>query len=140
MLIRYPPHKENYYQEYKGHTKWLRLISNHLAKNIFFDTTLLHAYAQCVYIVCAKYQKVSVKALVLVDFIVYALSKHKQKTLPKCKQEKKNGQFHKAVILPKKCCFFFASNFCMQHANVQCVYIMSAKYQIVSAKAVVQVN
>ena len=28
--------KENYYREYKGHTKWLRLISSHFAKNIFF--------------------------------------------------------------------------------------------------------
>ena len=27
--------KENYYQEYKGHTKWLSLISSHFAKNIF---------------------------------------------------------------------------------------------------------
>ena len=25
--------KENYYQEYKGHTKWLSLISSHFAKN-----------------------------------------------------------------------------------------------------------
>ena len=28
--------KENYYQEYKGHTKWLSLISSHFAKNTFF--------------------------------------------------------------------------------------------------------
>ena len=43
--------------------------------------TLSHAHAQYIYIVCAKYQKASVKAL------VYALSKHKQ-----IKQtEKKNG-------------------------------------------------
>ena len=27
--------KENYYQEYKGHIKWLSLISSHFAKNIF---------------------------------------------------------------------------------------------------------
>ena len=26
--------KENYYGEYKGHTKWLSLISGHFAKNI----------------------------------------------------------------------------------------------------------
>ena len=26
---------ENYYQEYKGHTNWLSLISSHFAKNIF---------------------------------------------------------------------------------------------------------
>ena len=44
MLIRYPPivivNKENYYmymyQEYKGPTEWLSLISSHLTKNNFF--------------------------------------------------------------------------------------------------------
>ena len=34
--------------------------------------TLLHAHAQCIYIVNTKYQKPSVKALVQVDFPVYA--------------------------------------------------------------------
>ena len=38
MLIRYPRtvmvNKENYYGEYKGHTKWLSLISSHFAKNV----------------------------------------------------------------------------------------------------------
>ena len=42
-LLDPPPHpagtvmvnKENYYREYKGHTKWLSLISSHFAKNIF---------------------------------------------------------------------------------------------------------
>ena len=33
--------EENYYREYKGHTKWLR---SHFAKNSFFDMTL-HAHA-----------------------------------------------------------------------------------------------
>ena len=28
--------EENYYREYKGHTKWLSLISSHFAKTIFF--------------------------------------------------------------------------------------------------------
>ena len=36
MLIRYPHtekvNEENYYQEYKGHTKWLSLIRSHFAK------------------------------------------------------------------------------------------------------------
>ena len=27
--------KENYYREYKGHTKWLCLISSHFAKKIW---------------------------------------------------------------------------------------------------------
>ena len=68
---------ENYYREYNGHTKWLRLISSHFAKNILFGMTLLHAHAHYICIVCAKYQKASVKALVQVDFLMYALSKHK---------------------------------------------------------------
>ena len=40
--------------------------------------TPLHAHAQYISIVYAKYQKASVKALVQVDFPVYALSKQKQ--------------------------------------------------------------
>ena len=76
MLIRYPRtvmvNKENYYQEYKGHTKRLSLISSHFAKNIFSAT-----HTHCICIVCAKYQKASVKALVQVDFLMYALSKNK---------------------------------------------------------------
>ena len=80
MLVRYAHtvmvNKENYYREYKGHTKWLSLISSHFAKNIVFGMTLhAHAYYTC--IVCAKYQKASVKALVQVDFLMLALPKHK---------------------------------------------------------------
>ena len=37
--------------------------------------TLIHAHAQYVYIVKAKYQKSSVKALVQADFPVYAQAK-----------------------------------------------------------------
>ena len=69
--------KENYYREYKGHTKWLSLISSHFVKSIFFGMTLLHAHAHYIGTVCAKYQNASVKALVQVDFLMYALSKHK---------------------------------------------------------------
>ena len=47
--------------------------------------TPLYAHAQYICIVYAKYQKASVKALVQVDFPVYALSKQKQN---KKKQEK----------------------------------------------------
>ena len=65
-------YKENHYREYKGNTKWLILISSHFATNIF-GMTLLHAHAHYICIVCAKYQKTSVKALVH----WYALSKHK---------------------------------------------------------------
>ena len=63
--------KENYYREYKGHTKWPNLISSH------FDMTPLHAHAHYICIVCAKYQKASVKALEQADFLMYAFSKHK---------------------------------------------------------------
>ena len=45
---------ENYYQEYKGHTKWLSLISSHFAINNFFGMTLLHAHAHYICIVYAK--------------------------------------------------------------------------------------
>ena len=78
MLIRYPRavmvNKENYYRKYKGHTKWLSLISSHFAEK-FFCMTLLHAHYICT--VCAKYQRASVKTLVQVDFLMYALFKHK---------------------------------------------------------------
>ena len=48
-----------------------------------FGMTLLHAHAQYIYIVNAKYQKPSVKALVQVHFPVYAQAK----SLLKSKQE-----------------------------------------------------
>ena len=54
----------------KGQTKW---ISSQFAKNNLLGMILLHAHAQYIYIVCATYQKTSVKALVQVDFPVYAL-------------------------------------------------------------------
>ena len=92
--------------EYKGHTKWL----SYLTKKIFFGMILLLAYAQYIYIVNAKYHKPSVKALVQVDFPVYAQAK----SLFKSKQEK-NGSFQKAVILSKN--IFLASNFFMQMFN-----------------------
>ena len=71
--------------------------------------TFLHAHAQYIYTVNAKYQKPSVKALVQVDFPVYAQAK----SLFKSKQDK-NGSFQKAVILSKT---FLASNFFMQMFN-----------------------
>ena len=40
----------------------------HILPKIFFGMTLLHAHAQYIYSVCAKYQKASVKALVQIDF------------------------------------------------------------------------
>ena len=50
-----------------------------LCQKCFFDMTLLHAYAHYICIVYAKYQNVSVKALVQVDLFMNALSKHKHK-------------------------------------------------------------
>ena len=87
----------------------LSLKSSYLTKKIFFGMTLLHAHAQYIYIVSAKYQKSSVKALVQVDLTVYAQAK----SLFKSKQEK-NGSFHKAVILSKH---FFGIK--LLHATVQ---------------------
>ena len=66
--------------------KFEKQISN--LKKIF-GMTLLQAHAQYIYIINAKYQKLSVKALVQVDFPVYAQAKS----------------------------FFFASNFFMQMFN-----------------------
>ena len=83
----------------KTNIKNTKAIQNgcYLTKKIFFCMTLLHAHAQYIYIVMAKYQKPSVKAMVQADFPVYAQAK----SLFKSKQEK-NGSFQKAVILSKK--------------------------------------
>ena len=83
--------------------------------------TLLHAHAQYIYIVNAKYHKPSVKALVQVDFPVYAQAK----SLLKSKQEK-NGSFQKAVILSKN--IFLASNFFMQMFNESILCRQSIEY------------
>ena len=83
-------------------------------KHFVFGMTL-HAHAQYIYIVNAKYQKPSVKALVQVDFPVYAQAK----SLFKSKQEKKRF-ISKAVILSKT--FFFGIK--LLDANVQWVYIV----------------
>ena len=71
--------------------------------------TLLHAHAQYIYTVNAKYQKPSIKALVQVDFPVYALAK----SLFKSKQEKM-AQFTKLLFCTKK---IFGIK--LLHANVQ---------------------
>ena len=81
---------------------------------IFFGMTLLHAHAQYIYIVNAKYQKPSVKALVLVDFPVYAQAK----SLFKSKQEKM-AHFKKLLFCQKH---FFDIK--LLHANVQWIYIV----------------
>ena len=74
-----------------------------------FGMTILHAYAQYVYIVNAKYQKPSVKALVQVDSPVYAQAK----SFFKSKQEKM-AHFTKLLFCPK-----FFGGIKLLHANVQ---------------------
>ena len=64
-----------------------------------FGMTLLHAHAQYIYTDNAKYQKPSVKALVQVDFPVYAQGK----SLFKSEQEKK--------WLISKSCYFVKKHF-----------------------------
>ena len=57
MLITYLRtvivNKENYYQQYKGHTKWLSLISSYFAKNIFWhDTSSCTSCSLYLYCIC----------------------------------------------------------------------------------------
>ena len=114
--------------------------------------TLLHAHAQYIYTVCAKYQKASVKALIQVDFSMYAIPKQKQNK----QTEKKKSKFTKLSFClkfifgtEKKKAEFTKLSFCQKmiffgiillHANVQCVYIVYVKYQMGSVKAVVQID
>ena len=83
---------------------------------IFFGMTLLHAHAQYIYIANAKYQNPSVKALVQVDFPVYAQAK----SLFKSKQEKKKWLISKSCYFVKKNIFGIK----LLYANVQWVYIV----------------
>ena len=78
--------------------------------------------------VCAKYQKAFVPA----DFLMYALSKHKHNPYLIGKREKSSQSYHFVKN------YYFGIK--LLHTNVQCVYIVWAKYQIVSAKAVVRVD
>ena len=108
--------------------KWLSSKCCHFVKKYFYGIKLLHTNVQCVYIVYAKYQMASVKALVQVDFPVHVLTLIKKQ----CKK-----------WLSSKCCHFVKKYFYsikLLHANVQCVYIVCTKYQDVSVKAVEQVE
>ena len=79
-----------------------------LTKKFFFGMTLLHAHAQYIYIVNAKYQKPSIKALVQVDFPVYAQAK----SLFRSKQEKK--------WLISQSCYFVQNIFWHQTSSCKC--------------------
>ena len=70
--------------------------------------TLLHAHAQYIYIVNAKYQKPSVEALVQADFPVYAQAI----SLFKSKQEKR--------LISKSCYFFKKFFFWHQTSSCKC--------------------
>ena len=126
--IRYPRkvlvNKENG-QVYKA---VILSIINFLASNFFmqmFNVTILcrlsirlfHQNVQCVYIVQAKYQIVSSKAVVRVDWPVYALFKHKHNPCLKASWKK--------WLSSQSCHFvnkFFGTK--LLHANIQCVYIV----------------
>ena len=56
--------------------KMAKLKHCHFVKKYFYGIKLLHANVQCVYIVYAKYQMASVKALAQVDFPAHVLSEH----------------------------------------------------------------
>ena len=58
--------------------------------------TLLHTHAHFFCLVYAKYQKASVKALVQVNFLMYALSKHKHN--PYLKGNRKMAKFTMSKI------------------------------------------
>ena len=100
----------------------------HFVKKYFYGIKLLHANVQYVYIVYAKCQMASVKALVQVVFLcLYYLSTNKTLIKKQC----------------KKCCHFVKKYFYgikLLHANVQCVDTVYTKYQDISVKAVEQVE
>ena len=76
--------------------------------------TLLYAHAQYIYIVNAKYQKPSVKALVQVD------SLYMRKQNPYLKANRKKMAHFKQPLFCQKA--FFGIK--LLHANVQWVYIV----------------
>ena len=107
--------EENWYQDYKGQTKWLSLKSSYLTQKDFFGMTLLHAHAQYIYIVNTKDRKPSVKALVQVDFPVYAQAK----SLFKSKQ-KKMAHF-KRLLFCQKTIFWYQTSSCKCSMCLYCV-------------------
>ena len=84
-------------------------------KKNFLGMTLLHAHAEYIYTVNANYQKPSVKALVQVDFPVYAQAK----SLFKSKQEKM-AHFTKLLFCPKRF-FWHQTSSCKCSMSLYCV-------------------
>ena len=101
---------------------------------VYFAMTLLHAHAHYICIVYAKYQKASVKALVQVDVLMCALSKHKHNPYLKGNR-KKMAKFTKLSFCQKLIFWHQTSSYKCS----MCLYCVN-KYQIVSAKAMVQVD
>ena len=112
--------------------KWLSSKRCHFVKKYFYGIKLLHANVQCAYIVYAKYQMASVKTLVQVDFPVHVLSTNKTLIKKQCKKWLSSKRCH----FVKK--YFYAIK--LLRVNVQCVYIVYAKYQMASVKPLVQVD
>ena len=69
--------EENYYREYKGHSKRLSLISSHFAEKKIFLAWFFFMHMLIISVLYVQSIKASVRALVQVDFLMYALSKHK---------------------------------------------------------------
>ena len=72
----FPVYALSKHNQNKQQKKWRSSQSCHFVKNKFFGIKLLHANVDCVYIVMAKYQMTSVKALVQDDFPEHARSEH----------------------------------------------------------------
>ena len=77
--------------------------------------TLFHAHAHYICIVCAKYQKASIKALEQVGFLMYALSNHKHN--PYLIENRKKWLSSQSYHFCKKI-NILASNFFKQMFNV----------------------
>ena len=100
-------------------------------QKLFFQTKLLHAYVQCVYIVKATYQTDPSKTVVGVDRPMKAPTLHIQKP---CQGE--NFLTSNSCHLVRN--YYFQIK--LLHAYVQYVYIVVAKHQIAPSKAVVGVD
>ena len=89
-----------------------------LCQKYFCGMTLLHVHAHYICIVCAKYQKASVKSLVQIDFLMYALSKNKNN--PCLKGNRKKWLSSQSYHFVKNKYFGIE----LLHTNVQYVYIL----------------
>ena len=100
-----------------------------LCQKYFFGMIRLHAHAQHIYIGCTKYQKASVKALVRVDFTVYALSKHKQNPYIKANRKKmakfiklsfchKNIFWHQTSACKCSMCLYYIGKISNRFSNI----------------------